>query len=169
MNLGGIFHERGSSQTVNSSVAARVTHWHPKRQNHKASPCSSWTMPIYSLPACLEQECKYCPGFMWSSNLPVYPGEMLLLAGKVACSESSQRQKCKWSCLCRVNCFALPTSQHPWAEQRLTAVTKSAFGVCPRLLQGASQCLTGTDYFQTMENATLKTTRWFSCCSSSKK
>lgn len=27
--------------------------------------------------------------------------------------------------------------------------------------------LIGTDYFQTMENATVKTTHWFSCCTSS--
>lgn len=77
MNLGGIFHVRGSSQAVNRSMAARVTHWHPKRQNHTASPCSSWTMPIYSLPACLEQECKHSLGFMCSSNLSVYPGQTL--------------------------------------------------------------------------------------------
>lgn len=86
MNLGGIFHVRGSSQAVNRSMAARVTQWHPKRQNHTASPSSSWTTPIYSLPACLEQECKHSLGFMCSSNLPVYPGQTLLLAGKAAWS-----------------------------------------------------------------------------------
>lgn len=120
MNLGGIFHVRGSSQAVNRSMAARVTQWHPKRQNHTASPSSSWTMPIYSLPACLEQECKHSLGFMCSSNLPVYPGQTLLLAGKAAWSWRQPETEMQVHLVpARAICCAFPSSQHPWAEQRL--------------------------------------------------
>lgn len=62
----------------------------------------------------------------------------------------------------RVKSFAQPSSQHPWAEQRLQWQSLRVLSVSQA--SARSKSVPPTDYFQTMENAILKTTRWFSCC-----